>query len=400
MKNIRILSFGSLLKEYGGNLTTGLALVMWKLAYHINKKDGIKVSFAVTDYYYEKSEIDGLDVIGWTKSGLIKYILQNIIIATKYFFVSIYLFIIYREKLIRTFIYLIFFDKSIRESKPDILHVHGTNYIYFLYLDHKFKNKIILTIHGMNGFDCDIKNYRSQRKIEELITVTEFNKVIFVTSDLRKQWIEKYGKLISDSCIIVNAFDNHYYNYCEDEGIKNVIKDKIILSSVGRVYPLKGQERVINAISLLKEKNNFEYWIIGDSDIRYTTNLKAIAKSFGVEVIFFGPLKPSQVAKRLKQSDYMILPSSSEGFGIAYLESIACGTKVIIPNILPLSKENNILNTINSIFIKDSSIEAIAECLMELISLPSYNRYVVSQSVTHLNWENISEDYYQLIKSL
>lgn len=396
MNRIKILSFGSLLKEYGGNLTTGLALVMWKLAYHINKKDGFKVSFAVTDYHCEKSVIEGLDVVGWSKIGLFKHIFRHIHVATRYFIVSIYLLIFYRQKLIRTFIYLIFFDKTIRESNPDILHVHGTNYVYFHFLNRRIKKPMILTIHGMNGFDPNIKSYIFQRKIEQLITQNKFNKIIFVSSELKSQWVEMYGNPISESTVVLNAYDQKYFNFDLNEG---KLSEKIIITSVGGVIPRKGQEKVIKSLSDTVFKNNFEYWIIGDGDMKYIANLKTIAISLGVEVKFFGPLQPPQVAKKLKQSNYMILPSSSEGFGIAYLESIACGTKVIIPISLPLSKEKNILNTINSIFIKDSSVEAIVECLTNLPSLPEYNRYEVSQSVTHLNWENISDEYYRLIKS-
>lgn len=42
--------------------------------------------------------------------------------------------------------------------------------------------------------------------------------------------------------------------------------------------------------------------------------------------------KPAQLAELISQSDCFVFPSRGEGFGITPLESMACGTPVIVPN--------------------------------------------------------------------
>lgn len=391
---VTILSFGTLHKKHGGSLATGLSFVMWQLAYYLNKKDDVKVLFAVTDFFVEKRIIEDVEVLGWTKFGVIKYALKNVLSTIKFFLVSFYLLLFYRLKFIRSFVYLIIIDKAIRSNKHDIMHVHGTNYIYFHFINKKRRKPIVLTIHGINGFDPNVVSYNNQRKIEKLISAQTFRNIVFVSSELKTQWIKKYGELKSECSVIFNSFDSSSFYY--DDGIAKKHR-KIIISTVGRVYPLKGQERTILALSQREEFNNFEYWVIGDGDSKYIEKLHQLANTIGVNVVFWGLLDSIEVAKKLRESDYMILPSTSEGFGIAFLESIACGTKVIIPAALPLCKEKSIINSENALLLQGNDIESISKCLNKIIIKPKYSKLEVSKTVFSLSWENIAKEYLQLI---
>lgn len=95
----------------------------------------------------------------------------------------------------------------------------------------------------------------------------------------------------------------------------------------------------------------------------------------------------------------MILPSSSEGFGLVYLEAIACGVPVIIPKHLPLAMEGAILNDRNSIKIEDSSSDAIKSVLPTLQGR-KWDRKKVAATVISYSWENIAEEYVELYASL
>ena len=101
----------------------------------------------------------------------------------------------------------------------------------------------------------------------------------------------------------------------------------------------------------------------------------------------------------MAKCDYMILPSSSEGFGLVYLEAIACGVPVIIPKNLPLAKEGGILNASNSMMIEDCSVESISKILPDLYSI-QWHRKTISDSVISYSWDNIAKEYYSLYKSV
>ena len=98
-------------------------------------------------------------------------------------------------------------------------------------------------------------------------------------------------------------------------------------------------------------------------------------------------------------ADYMILPSSTEGFGLVFLETIACGVPVILPKHLPIVKEQSIIKPeINALLTEDSSSEAIAKVLMTL-NTHCFNHHEVSQTIPGYTWNDIAKQYIMTINN-
>jgi glycosyltransferase involved in cell wall biosynthesis len=107
---------------------------------------------------------------------------------------------------------------------------------------------------------------------------------------------------------------------------------------VGRHDPHKNLARLIEAFAAIS--NNFEYqlWIVGNPDSRYTPKLKAQALELGREkqVKFLNYLPYEQLPILLNQAIALVFPSLWEGFGLPVLEAMACGTPVITSNLASL----------------------------------------------------------------
>ena len=90
----------------------------------------------------------------------------------------------------------------------------------------------------------------------------------------------------------------------------------------------KGQDRVIEALPGLKTPGGepLIYLIAGLGDDRI--RLERIAKQHGVTdlVRFLGKVPESDLPDLYRAADLFVLPSTGEGFGIVYLEAMACGT--------------------------------------------------------------------------
>lgn len=107
----------------------------------------------------------------------------------------------------------------------------------------------------------------------------------------------------------------------------NTIKIGTIASSLDVKY--KGQQYVIKAIALLKEKGyNFEYLIVGGGDKTYLSNL---SKKLKVEdqVKFVGTFPHSKVEEYMKKLDIYIQPSNAESFGRVIIEAMNTACPVI-----------------------------------------------------------------------
>jgi phosphatidylinositol alpha-1,6-mannosyltransferase len=102
------------------------------------------------------------------------------------------------------------------------------------------------------------------------------------------------------------------------------------VSRLSRCEGYKGQDRVIRCMpELLEEFENLVFVIAGEGDL--VEDLEVLAESLGVEeaVKFVGPVRHSDLPALYRDADVFVMPSTGEGFGIVFLEAIACGTPVI-----------------------------------------------------------------------
>jgi len=108
------------------------------------------------------------------------------------------------------------------------------------------------------------------------------------------------------------------------------------LMTVGRLIPRKGQDVVIEAVSLLKRKHpNVRYLVVGDGPDR--ERLQKVIARCGLEdrVELLGWLPPNQLEQAWDQADLFVMPAreelggDTEGYGLVYLEAGARGLAVV-----------------------------------------------------------------------
>ncbi|MBC8041483.1 MAG: glycosyltransferase family 4 protein [Opitutaceae bacterium] len=113
---------------------------------------------------------------------------------------------------------------------------------------------------------------------------------------------------------------------------------KIIVLTVGRLHPRKGQLLSLQALQDLPEplRKRVEYWLVGPTLApAYERALHAAAASQpGLAVRFLGNLPDDQLETVYDQADIFALTSidhghSVEGFGLVYLEASARGLPVV-----------------------------------------------------------------------
>jgi glycosyltransferase involved in cell wall biosynthesis len=107
---------------------------------------------------------------------------------------------------------------------------------------------------------------------------------------------------------------------------------------IGRHDPYKNLHRLINAFATLPNGGDYELWLAGSSDRRYTPKLQAQANQLGLnhQVKFLNYVPYNQLPILLNNAIALIFPSLWEGFGLPVLEAMACGTPVITSNLSAL----------------------------------------------------------------
>lgn len=117
-----------------------------------------------------------------------------------------------------------------------------------------------------------------------------------------------------------------------------VAKQKIVVLTVGRLHPRKGQLITLRALQTLAPtiRKRIEYWIVaGHSRDSYESELRRAAEACpDLTVRFLGNLPDDELADVYERADIFAMTSvnhgqSIEGFGLVYLEASAHGLPIV-----------------------------------------------------------------------
>ena len=105
---------------------------------------------------------------------------------------------------------------------------------------------------------------------------------------------------------------------------------------VGRLDPLKALGNLLEAISHVKSRDDFQLVVVGGND--HGVDFKAImdaACDFDVShsVNFIGSVPHERMYLYYNAADFCVIPSYYESFGLVAMESLACGTPIIATDV-------------------------------------------------------------------
>jgi glycosyltransferase involved in cell wall biosynthesis len=161
---------------------------------------------------------------------------------------------------------------------------------------------------------------------------------------------------------------------------------------LGNVIPRKGLHTLIEALSMLP-KDSWQLSVAGrqDIDLEYANLIRRRIAQLGLSdrVAFLGALDDEALAGQLRLSQVLALPSSYEGYGIAYLEGMGFGLPAIATS--GGAAGEIITNGVNGFLVSPEDHLALRDCIQELaqnrqrlleLSLAARHRYQA-----HPGWE-------------
>ena len=157
---------------------------------------------------------------------------------------------------------------------------------------------------------------------------------------------------------------------------------------IGRQDPYKNVNRLIAAFAALPNSGDYELWLAGPSDRRYTPTLTAQVAELGIthQVKFLDYIPEGELPKIINQAIALVFPSLWEGFGLPVLEAMACGTPVITSNISSLPEVTGDA----AILINPYNTGEITEAMQVIATDLELRSRLSSQGITHsqqFSWE-------------
>ena len=164
-------------------------------------------------------------------------------------------------------------------------------------------------------------------------------------------------------------------------------EDRIDIVSVGRMLSHKRFDRLIDAVALLAaDGQDYRCLIIGDGPEH--ANLSAQIRELGLQSrvrLRSDIVEHSELIARVKAARCFAFPSEREGFGIAALEAIACGTPVITTS-APDNLASSLVERSSTGVVCEPTAVALAQAIQRLLSAAGNPSVDVDPWIDEYDW--------------
>ena len=220
----------------------------------------------------------------------------------------------------------------IQNFKPDIIH---SGHIWILSsIATEFNIPTIVSSHG-----TDILGHQSWKRFHKYCNkvIDKCKNIITISESNNEQVLQEFPEAKSKVVNIVNGYDQEIF-YKKEYKKENVLKeiginktyDNIVLLS-GRLVHVKGIDILLKAAKIY-EKENILTLIAGEGILH--KELEKQAEELDLKNVFFlGAQTQEELNKLYNIADITVLSSRYEGLALVILESLACGTPVVVTNI-------------------------------------------------------------------
>jgi glycosyltransferase involved in cell wall biosynthesis len=305
------------------------------------------------------------------------------------------------------------FRKILKQEKPDVVvsFMGEANILNAL-----LSKRPILTVHNHLSSLERFGRRGLERKLGDLLVSTLYRRastVVAVSSAVRDDVVEVFGVPADHVKVISNAINAEEVRKLAAEPANVPWKPGVpVIITAGRLTALKGQWHLIDAFEKVRRRIPCQLAILGAGELEQ--QLRDTAKKLGVEddTYFLG--WQANPWKFLSKANVFVLPSLTEGFGLALLEAMACGLPVVatdcsgaIRDILAPSLSGE--PEIDDVTYADYGVltprgdnDRLATAIRRILSEPSLSaRYVDlgSRRALDFNYPELLERYQQLIDS-
>lgn len=168
--------------------------------------------------------------------------------------------------------------------------------------------------------------------------------------------------------------------------------DGATILCVARQYPRKHVADLLRALPRVRERHPRAHAVIAGDGPEHAPLLRlADELRLGEAAVFTGALPDEQLELLYRRADVFCLPSVQEGFGIVFLEAMACGLPVVatsaaaIPEVVPHGQAG--------LLFPPGDVAALAQALIDLLDEPdrraAYGAFG-QEYVQRFDWERVA----------
>jgi teichuronic acid biosynthesis glycosyltransferase TuaC len=158
---------------------------------------------------------------------------------------------------------------------------------------------------------------------------------VIAVSDALKQRMVELGIEAEKVAVIRNGIDRSIFyprDQAEARRRLGLATESRIIIAVGALVPLKGMDRLIDAMKLLSSES-IKLYVIGEGPERAALEAQIANHELVDRVFLIGSRPQEELAEWYSAADLFCLASSREGCPNVVIEAMACGTPVIAADV-------------------------------------------------------------------
>lgn len=253
------------------------------------------------------------------------------------------------------------------DFKPDVVHIHGTEYTFGLaYIKACGNKNVVVSLQGLASV-CERYYYAGMRAGEIIKNIT-FRDIIRndnifrqrekmrLSGEFEKEYLRRVKHIIGrtswDRTHALNINSSAQYHFCNETLREEFYKHKwsfdkcerhsIFISQAN--YPIKGLHQLIKAMpSILRRFSDTKVYVAGNNIVSidtltgklrqggYSKYLKNLIRKIGLDgrIIFKGPLSEYSIVQQYLKSNIFVCPSSIENSPNSVAEAQMLGVPCI-----------------------------------------------------------------------
>lgn len=286
------------------------------------------------------------------------------------------------------------FRKIVKSGfKPDIIHANVyTSGVPAVIIGKIFKVPVLITEH----FSAFPRQILSKGEIKKAKFAFERAQYVLPVSKSLQEAIEFYG-IKAKFEVMPNVVDTNIFHPDNQLKKENNIK-KILL--VALLEPNKGIPYLFQALHLLNlKRNDFFLDIIGDGPNRAEYEKLATELNIANKICFYGIKTKQEIAGFMRQSDFFVLPSLHETFGVVLIEALASGVPVIATNI---GGPNEIINkNVGILVLPKDAVTLTQEINFMLDNYEKYSSAIITEYArSNFSFETVGRKFTKIYERL
>ena len=271
------------------------------------------------------------------------------------------------------------------------------------------KKPMIVHFHGPWAGESEVTGagavvVRLKRWIERYV-YQKADRVVVLSKAFQNEVVRHYGIDLARVSVIPPGVDLEAFRPAGSDNVElrqqlNVAPDSFVVVCARRLERRMGIDMLLDAWRIVQqERDNAVLCLVGVGSEEDRLRQQAALLPDPSKVLFLGRVDDDRLTKLYQVADCTVVPTRAlEGFGLVVLESLACGTPVVVTDVAGLPETVGELD--QSLVVPAGDIAALSRRLLTAAdgALPTWQR--CRQHAQRFNWADAARRHLEIMSEL